>query len=102
MSGASDYSGKALLNWLAGAIAMPALPAGVWLGLMTAVDADSGTGGTEVSTAATGYARVQVAGSLAANSTWTTGVAAITMNVSNPGWVVPGMQVFDPTVAGGG
>jgi len=37
-------------------------------------------------------------GTLAANSTWTTGTT-ITMGVVNPGWVLPGMSVFDTTAA---
>jgi hypothetical protein len=74
---------------------MPAL-ASRHLALFTAAPtADAGTGGTEVS--GTGYARVQVAGSLAAAAAFTTSSTRITMGASNPGWVVPGMNVYDVT-----
>jgi hypothetical protein len=72
---------------------MPALPA-VWLALFTAVGTDSGAGFTEVSGGA--YARVQVAGVVAATASWTTATPNITMT-TNPGWVVPGMSVYDTT-----
>lgn len=93
MSGFSDYMAKAVLNWLTGQTAMPILPS-VWLALFTAAPADSG-GGTEVSGGS--YARVQVGGVLAAGGSWTTSTPNITMGVSNPGWVVAGMNAFDTT-----
>ena len=97
MPGLSDYTAQNNLNYVTGNRAPPALPS-VWLGLYTAMPtSDAGTGGTEVS--AGGYARVQVAGALAANGAFTTASPNITMNVSNPGWVVPGMNVYDATGA---
>lgn len=63
---------------------------------MTAVDTDAGTGGTEVSGGA--YARVQVAGEVAATATWTTATPNITMTTI-PAWITnpAGMNVFDLT-----
>jgi hypothetical protein len=95
MTGLTDYSAKNLLNYVTGQIAMPALPA-VFLALFTAVGVDAGTGFTEVSTSGTAYARVQVAGTVAATATFTTASPNITM-ATNPGWVVPGMSVYDTT-----
>jgi len=95
MSGLSDYSAKNVMSYMTGQIPMPTLPS-VYLALFTtAPTSDAGTGGTEVS--GTGYSRVQVAGTIAAAGTWTTGTASITMGTSNPGWVVAGMNVYDST-----
>lgn len=93
MTGFTDYFAKNGLNYLAGSIPMPTMPA-VWLALFTAVGTDAGTGFTEVSGGA--YARVQVAGTVAATASWTTATPNITM-ATNPGWVVPGMTVYDTT-----
>jgi hypothetical protein len=80
---------------MTGTSAMPAL-ASRYLALFTAAPtADAGTGGTEVS--GTGYARVQVAGALAAAAAFTTSSTTITMGAANPGWVVAGMNVYDNT-----
>lgn len=95
MTGLTDYSSKAVLNWLTGQASMPALAA-VFLGLLTAVGTDAGSGFTEVSSSGTAYARVQVGGSVAATASFTTGSPNITMT-ANPGWVVPGMSVYDTT-----
>lgn len=94
MPGLSDYSAKNVLNYLTGSVAMPALPA-VFLALFTtAPTSDAGTGGTEVSGGS--YARVQVAGAVAAAASFTTASPNITMG-ANPGWVVPGMNAYDIT-----
>jgi len=93
MVGKTDYSAKNWLNYVTGQVPMPTLPA-VWLALFTAVGIDAGTGFTEVSGGS--YARVQVAGSVAATASWTTATPNITMT-TNPGWVVPGMSVYDTT-----
>lgn len=58
MSGMSDYSAQAFLNWVVGKTAMPALPTHTYLALFTAVGSDSGSGFTEVSGGS--YARVAV------------------------------------------
>jgi hypothetical protein len=94
MSGMSDYSAKNWLNYTTLQAPNIPTPTGVWLALMTAVDTDAGTGGTEVSGGS--YARVQVAGTVAATASWTTSTTNITMT-TNPGWVVAGMNVFDST-----
>lgn len=95
MSGASDYFGKAGLNWMAGALAMPALPS-VWMALMTAVDTDAGTGGTEVSGGS--YARVQVAGTATVNGTTANGNPTLHF-AATPAWIVAGMAIYDVTTA---
>jgi hypothetical protein len=95
MAGLSDYLAQAVLNFMTGTSPMPAL-ASRYLALFTAAPtADAGTGGTEVS--GTGYARVQVAGALAAAAAFTTSSTTITMGAANPGWVVAGMNVYDNT-----
>jgi hypothetical protein len=73
---------------------MPALTSRFLALFVTAPTSDAGTGGTEAS--GTGYARVQCAGSVAATASWTTSTPNITMT-TNPGWVVPGMNVWDLT-----
>jgi hypothetical protein len=94
MTGLTNYSADNVLNYHTGQTPMPTMPA-VWLALFTAVGTDAGTGFTEVG-GGVGYARVQVAGTVAATASFTTGSAAITMT-TNPGWVVPGMSVYDTT-----
>lgn len=96
MSGLSDYSARGLLNYLTGQKALPSLPA-VYLALMTAVDTDAGTGGTEVSGGA--YARVQVAGSAATNASTSTSSAVLHF-VTVPAWIVTGMTVYNATSPG--
>jgi hypothetical protein len=78
------------MNYITGQVAEVAVPS-VWMALMTAVDTDAGTGGIEVTGGA--YARVQVAGQLAASSAATT---VITFGAV-PSWVVAGMSVNDVT-----
>jgi hypothetical protein len=90
MTGMSDYSSRAFLNYITGQLAETAVPS-VWMALMTTPNADNNTGGTEVSGGA--YARVQVAGQLAASSAATT---VITFGAV-PSWVVAGMSVNDVT-----
>lgn len=94
MVGLSDYTAKNELNFLGGQAPQVALTS-QWMALMTAANSDAGTGGTEVSGGA--YARVQVAGTIAAAASFTTASTTITMGSSNPGWVVPGMNVYDTT-----
>lgn len=93
MTGFSDYTAKNVLNHITGQVPQPALPA-VFLALDTAVGVDAGTGFTEVTGGA--YARVQVAGAVAATAAFTTASPNITM-ATNPGWVTPGMTVYDLT-----
>lgn len=96
MAGWSDYTNQNIANYYSGSRPLPALPS-IWLALFTTPPtSDAGTGGVEVS--GTAYARQQIAGPLTAASTISTGSPNITMP-TNPGWVVPGMQVFDTTNA---
>jgi hypothetical protein len=96
MSGLSDYSAENYLNDMAGVIPAPTSNNARYLALFTtAPTSDAGTGGTEVSGGS--YARVQVAGAIAAGGAISTGSATITMSGDNPGWVVPGMNVYSIT-----
>jgi hypothetical protein len=97
MAGFNDFMALAALNFVTGNKAMPAIGNRFVALYTTAPTSDSTTpGGTEV--AGTGYARIQVAGAVAATASWTTATANITMT-TNPGWVVPGMNVYDNTGA---
>ena len=93
MTGFSDYTAKAFLNWSTGATAMPSLPS-VYLALLTAVDTDAGTGGTEVTGGS--YARTQVAGTVTTNGTTANGNPTLHF-ASVPSWVVAGMTIYDVT-----
>ena len=95
MSGMSDYSAQSTLDWETGRAPMPAIGSRYLALYTTAPTSDSGTGGTEVSGGA--YARVQIAGALTAASAITGGVTTTITMPSNPGWVVPGMNVYDLT-----
>jgi hypothetical protein len=96
MPGQSDYLAQASLNWLAGSLAMPSLPA-VYLALFTAAPtADAGTGGTEVTGGS--YARVQVGGTLTTNGTTAAGNATLHF-ASVPAWIVAGMLIRDSTTS---
>ena len=94
MAGLSDYTAQAQIDWQTGRAPMPAIGNRFLALFTTAPTSDAGTGGTEVSGGS--YARVQVAGAVAATASFTTASPNITMN-SNPGWVVPGMNVYDLT-----
>lgn len=95
MTGTTDYTAKALLNYVTGQKTMPTLPS-VWVGLFTAVGTDAGTGFTEVTGGS--YARVQVAGPLTTNGATTTASPTISI-ASVPSWVKAGMSVYDATTA---
>lgn len=105
MPGASDFFEQGVLNYLSGSLAMPALPP-IFLGLFTvAPTSDAGTGGTEVTTVATNYARQQIAGSLTTNATTASGNNTLHF-ASVPSWIlgpsgtgVVGMQIRDATSA---
>lgn len=94
MAGFADFMAQAGLNFVTGNRAMPAIGNRFVALFTTAPTSDAGTGGTEVS--GTAYARIQVAGAVAATASFTTASPNITMT-TNPGWVVPGMNVFDNT-----
>src|SRR5450631_4425578 len=97
MAGFSDYSAQNFLNSVTGN-RPPVFPSsGVWLALFTtAPTSDAGTGGTEVS--GTAYARVQIAGEVAATATWTTGTPNLSI-ATGATWITPGMNVWDVTNA---
>jgi hypothetical protein len=95
MSGLSDYFEQNMLNYLAGSLAMPALPS-VWMALFTAAPtSDAGTGGTEVPST-NAYARQQVAGPLTTNGTTASGNPTLHF-ASVPSWIVAGMLIRDST-----
>jgi hypothetical protein len=95
MTGLTNLTGFNELNYITGQLAQPTFATftGVWLALFTGIGTDAGTGFTEVSTSGTAYARVQLAGQLAASSAATT---IITFGAV-PSWVVAGMSVNDVT-----
>lgn len=103
MTGLTDYTAKNELNWLTGQQPQPAAPS-VFAGLFTAVGTDAGTGFTEVTGGA--YARVQVAGALAAGGSFTTASTTITLGSTAPAWLLAlgtgaggnGVSVYDSTV----
>lgn len=101
MSGLSDYVAKNQLAYCAGQSPFPTANS-VFLALMTAVDTDGGSGGTEVTGGS--YARVQVAGQLTAASTIVGGTSTtITLASTAPAWLLAlgtngsGCNVFDVT-----
>jgi hypothetical protein len=94
MSGKADYLAQAVLDFSSGRAPMPVIGNRFLALFTTAPTSDAGTGGTEVSGGA--YARVQVAGAVAATASFTAATPNITMT-ANPGWVVPGMNVYDLT-----
>lgn len=57
MSGLSNYTQAALLNWLKGT-AMPAAPSGVYVGLFNGDPTDTGSAGAEVTTTIRSAGRV--------------------------------------------
>jgi hypothetical protein len=95
MPGMSDYLVVAVLNFETGQQAMPALASRYLALFTTAPTSDGGSGGTEVSGGS--YARLQVAGALAAGAAWTTSSTSITLAAAIPSWVVTGMNVYDAT-----
>lgn len=107
MAGFSDYTAENEMAWEAGVQPMPANASGRWLALFTtAPTSDAGTGGTEVTGGS--YARVQVAGSLAAGASFTTASTTITLGSTAPAWLLAlgaaatpggGCNVYDSTAS---
>lgn len=93
MSGFTNYTSAAVLAWVAGLTAMPALPS-VYMGLFTAVGTDANSGFTEAS--GNNYARVQIAGNATTNGTTASGNATLHF-ASVPSWIVAGMTIYDAT-----
>lgn len=83
MTGMSTPQADAIMNNM-GALVPITLTSGLWLGLVTAVGVDAGTGFTEVSGGS--YARAQVAGSAATNGTTASGNPTLHF-ASTPAWV---------------
>lgn len=96
MPGASDYTAKNVLSYLAGQIPMPSMPALYMALFTTAPTGNSGSGGTEVS--GTGYARVQVSGSLAISGSTSTSSTTFTLSSDAPAW----LAALGATPGGGG
>ena len=93
MTGFTDYTAQNELNYIAGLVTQPALPA-VWLALFTGSGSDNGSGFTEV--AGGSYARVQVGGSVSTSGTTASGNAVLNFS-SVPAWITPGMTIYDAT-----
>jgi len=89
----TGYNAQNFLNATAGSLLMPSTYAR-WLALFTTAPGDNDSGAVEVS--AGGYARVQVAGSLATNAT-TSSSSAVLNFASVPSWIVAGMRIRDAT-----
>ena len=103
MSGLIDYAEQNVANYIAGSLAMPALPSLFLALLTTAFTSDAGTGGVEVSGGA--YARQQIAGPVTTNATTAAGNAVLHF-ASVPSWIlgpsgtgVVGLQIRDATSA---
>ena len=64
----SNGTSQSFLDYLLKGVAMSALPSSLWLCLFTTTPGPSGTGGVEVSTSGTGYARVELP---RVSGTWT-------------------------------
>lgn len=108
MPGKTDYTENNLLAFLFRGVSFP-VPAGIFVGLYTVVpSADAGTGGTEVSTAGTAYARQSVARGTAewkdpstATQGMTENVNAINYPTATAAWgTVVAVGIFDAVTAG--
>ena len=64
----SNATSQQYLDYLLKGVALPALPASLWLALFTTTPNLNGVGGVEVSTSGTGYARVELP---RVSGTWT-------------------------------
>lgn len=64
----SNATSQQYLDYLLKGVALPSLPASLWLALFTTTPNLNGTGGVEVSTSGTGYARVELP---RVSGTWT-------------------------------
>lgn len=102
-SGMADYLAQPTLNFVAGSQSYVSLASRFLALFTTAPTSDAGTGGTEVS--GTGYARVQVAGALAAGASWTTSSTTLTLGSTAPAWLLAlgtngsGCNVYDATTS---
>ena len=96
MTGLSNFTADQYLNDMTGyAPILPATSAARFLALFTTIPTDANSGGTEVTGGS--YARLQIAGAVAAAASFTTSSTTITMGSSAPSWIVSGMSVYDNT-----
>lgn len=101
MAGMSDYLAQNVLDFMTGRRAMPAYASRYLALFTTAPTSDSGSGAVEVSGG--GYARVQIAGTLAAGASFTTASTTITLGSTAPAWLLAlgtngsGVNVYDAT-----
>lgn len=103
----SNYLSTALMNHTLRGEALTAFPTSLWLALFTTTPGLNGTGGVEVSTAGTGYARVELQRS---TSTWTTAtgsnleysnVQELVFPVPTGNWgTVVSLGIYDAATAG--
>lgn len=104
MAGLSDFLAEQQLNHAAGVIPLVVASSSRFAALFSvAPTSDAGTGGTELS--GSGYARVQIAGALAAAASFTTSSTTITLGATAPAWLLAlgtngsGVNVYDVTAA---
>lgn len=102
MPGLPDYEAQRLLNDATGCIPLTSTSTSRFLALFTTPPTgDNLSGGTEVSGGA--YARIQVAGQLAASASWTTSSTTLTLASTAPAWLLAlgtngsGVNVYDNT-----
>jgi len=101
MSDKSTYLANASVNWLRGT-AMPTAPSTVYLALYTTLPAADNTGGTEVSTSGTAYARQAITLS-AASAGATANTVAVTFPVATANFgTIVGVTIMDSGTAGAG
>jgi hypothetical protein len=101
MSGLSDYSAENYLEDMCGVVPPPSSNMSRWLALFTAAPtSDAGTGGTEVSGGS--YARVQVAGALTLNGSFTTSSTTLTLASTAPAWLLAIGQIVGGSIASPG
>lgn len=102
-AGQSDYLAQAVSNFTTGQQPAPSSSSRFLALFNTAPTSDAGTGGTEVSTSSTGYARVQIAGQISATSSFTSGSSTTFTIGSTPSWLTAlgtngsGVNVYDVT-----
>lgn len=109
MPGLSDYMENAVLNSMLRGVAFPSVTGSVYVALWIGDPLDDASGGAEVSTSGTAYARVAISratGSWAApsnssGSQQTTNSAAVSFATATANWgTVTHMALFDAATAG--
>ena len=97
MTGLSNYSAGAILNYLSGSVQIFGLPQ-LSLALFTTVGSDDGTGFVEP--VGNNYSRVQLSGAVATTLATPAGNNVLTMGGGVPAFVTPGMLIYDLNTAG--